>query len=842
MKQSNILVYKLSSDHTTMIPVTDNTHHNSKRKNSENVGQPPKRIRKKRAISDSDDSDDDSNDFKILNTSNSNIADVVHEPTTDDTGKDDSEFLELIHTANDNAVSEDNMLWNDYHFNSKDIREFNLLKNNSFSISNSGNLCTIEERTLWTSATSLKNFMLNDPIIDWLKMYYDANMITLHNTFFNNNNLKIRKSTRLRTKLERNPAPDTVKKMQYLKTSISHFNKLFENGNAFEEKILDEFRKRVSVVCKDYTGEHKFVKVFKEEDYNEYKRTNSMDIYKKRQKDTLKHMKNGVPIIAQAALINSNNHTFGVADLLIRSDYLEMFFENQEEDDRLYVGAPNISTVYHYRVCDIKWSKFQCNADGVTLRNSGFVPAYKAQLAVYNVALGKLQGYIPPKAYILCKAWHVKSKLYEDSSNDSFNKLCEVDYENGGKYGDGQYIKRTKDAIKWIQRLSLVGNTWGFGCDAPDIPELYPNMCNDNCGEWRKIKKIIADYYEELTRVWYIGVKHRNIAHSKGIYKTIDDRCNCENLQINGTNKHTIDKILDINRSKDPIWPATLSRSKYAYWLNKTHTDYYVDFETFNGVIKMTPNDINVRDASSDNDITFMIGIGFDKLEGVDTETIISAIRQSVDEYERCGFTIVDNNGWEYVCFYMKSAYMEQERSVYEHFMKFFIERNKKIREVYKVCDNKIVNSLFHWTGAEKKYICSLNNRHCDRHSEDNVSVEMVRLCDRFKATCNMVDLFELFRTIPIVVKGSFNFKLKSVTNAMRNNGLITTAWPDSSVMEGFSATLIAAEIYNDIDSKKVNPDELDNNCLYKDIIDYNEIDCKSMWDIRKYLLGVSTD
>jgi hypothetical protein len=104
-----------------------------------------------------------------------------------------------------------------------------------------------------------------------------------------------------------------------------------------------------------------------------------------------------------------------------------------------------------------------------------------------------------------------------------------------------------------------------------------------------------------------------------------------------------------------------------------------------------------------------------------------------------------------------------------------------------------------------------------------------------------MIDLFELFRKIPIVVKGSFNFKLKSITNAMRNNGLITTAWPDSNVMEGFSATLIAAEIYNDIDSNKVNPDELDSNPVYKDIIDYNEIDCKSMWDIRKYLLGVST-
>jgi hypothetical protein len=229
-----------------------------------------------------------------------------------------------------------------------------------------------------------------------------------------------------------------------------------------------------------------------------------------------------------------------------------------------------------------------------------------------------------------------------------------------------------------------------------------------------------------------------------------------------------------------------------------------------------------------------MVGIGFEELEGVNTEDIISTIHKTIEE--QCGFTIVINNGWQYVCFYMKSACMEQERSVYEHFMRFFDVRRSKICEVYKDT-SRLTNNLFHWTAAETRYIKTLNQRHYDRLSENKTDIEMVKLIDRFNATCNMVDLFMLFRKVPIVVKGAFNFKLKNVTNAMRKNGLITTVWPDSSVMEGFSATILAAQIYNDIDDNKINLDDLSTTSTYKDIVDYNEIDCKSMRDIRRYLL-----
>ena len=93
------------------------------------------------------------------------------------------------------------------------------------------------------------------------------------------------------------------------------------------------------------------------------------------------------------------------------------------------------------------------------------------------------------------------------------------------------------------------------------------------------------------------------------------------------------------------------------------------------------------------------------------------------------------------------------------------------------------------------------------------------------------MDLSKLFREEPIVVKGSLKYKLKSISKAMYNLNLITTSWDSSNeCSSGLAAMLIASKLY------KNNKNITNNNKIMKDIIKYNETDCKVLWDILRYL------
>jgi predicted RecB family nuclease len=86
------------------------------------------------------------------------------------------------------------------------------------------------------------------------------------------------------------------------------------------------------------------------------------------------------------------------------------------------------------------------------------------------------------------------------------------------------------------------------------------------------------------------------------------------------------------------------------------------------------------------------------------------------------------------------------------------------------------------------------------------------------------VDLYDIFIKEPIVIKGAVNFSLKNIARAMFNHSMINTIWT-SDIINGFGAMMEAINYYknNDVD-------------IINNIIKYNEVDCKVMWEIVKYL------
>ena len=78
-----------------------------------------------------------------------------------------------------------------------------------------------------------------------------------------------------------------------------------------------------------------------------------------------------------------------------------------------------------------------------------------------------------------------------------------------------------------------------------------------------------------------------------------------------------------------------------------------------------------------------------------------------------------------------------------------------------------------------------------------------------------------------ISIKGCFNYSLKNVARSRFNNRMIDTSWDKDSVCSnGLNAMYYALQYYN-------NKEDFD---IMKSIINYNEIDCKVMYEILKYI------
>jgi predicted RecB family nuclease len=177
------------------------------------------------------------------------------------------------------------------------------------------------------------------------------------------------------------------------------------------------------------------------------------------------------------------------------------------------------------------------------------------------------------------------------------------------------------------------------------------------------------------------------------------------------------------------------------------------------------------------------------------------------------GFTN-KNNEWEYKSFIVEDKTKSSEKIMLDLFWKY-IDNVKKEYEKE--------NAIFiHWSQAEQSAYSKTRIRHLGLPEK------------------NFIDLYQVFKNEPIVVKGALNYSLKSITKAMYKNNLITTIWDTSSpCANGLNAMLLAYQCYEKKRRDSIGDDTMtsirDNNSM-KEIEKYNEIDCKSMWDILKYL------
>lgn len=430
----------------------------------------------------------------------------------------------------------------------------------------------------WISAGKTRNWMLDDPLLDWLNLYGKDHDY-----------------------LPKQESADYVKELDFLAF-------IFDKAQEFEVGILRLFQDQYEVTAIA-------------QDYREITKPDKAEA-------TYATMRRGVPIIYQAVLWDAHNLNYGSPDFLIRSDILRQLFPNEISEQQAAISAPDLGNQgWHYLVVDTKFTTLHLNASGAILDNSNNNHAYKAQLYIYNRMLGCLQGFLPPNSYLLGRGWQRKQgKTYRGTS--AMERLAPIP-QNGTIARNIPIADAVADALDWIRRVRAHGHHWQL-LPEPSVPELYPNMSNADDGDlmlqirasepepdpdesesadhWISAKKWLASELKELTQLWYVGFTGRQQAHASGIYRWDAPDLTAAAVGVKGDKTGpTLDRILAVNTPNNapPILPRKIENIGNE-WRKAAAVEFYVDFEFCSDL----NDDFTNLPEKGGQPIIFMIGCG----------------------------------------------------------------------------------------------------------------------------------------------------------------------------------------------------------------------------------------
>jgi len=535
----------------------------------------------------------------------------------------------------------------------------------------------------WISATRTFNFMLDDGLIDWLEKGHLSSSIRPRASSADNSN----------------------------ETFQSY---IMKRGIEFESRVVEYINQNI-------------VPVVSVADFY------SLDGVNK----TKSLLKQGVPVLHSAPICHTRTKTFGIADLIVRSDFLKKIAPNTVIENEDLSHSCAFSPYWHYVVIDIKFSTLALNSRGKNLINSGSYPAYKSQVWIYNRALGAIQRYTPQQGFILGRRWQYKSRGVSYRNSSCFDRMGVIEFSSY----DAKVIMKARKAVKWCRDVYKEGLTWTLS--PPSRNELYPNMCRDS-NRWNSTKHEIANKLNDITQVWMCGVKNREKALKQGITNWKDTKLTSEVLGIKGNRGKIVDKMLDINRgSTRNFLPERMTENIFS-WRDSSN-EVFVDFETFSDIFTNDPSYIT---SQSNSNFIFQIGVGF-----------------------------VENQKWSYKYFLCHNVSRNEEFRIMKEFMKFLKERNNP--------------SIYYWHAENTFWKQSLKSQ---LHRDDIPQSEKLMLND-WSLENSLRDLRKLFVDEQVVIKGCFSYALKKIGRTMKKLKMINTPM-ESECSDGRTAMVQAWNCY----------------------------------------------
>ena len=609
----------------------------------------------------------------------------------------------------------------------------------------------------WVSAGRTRNWMLNDPLIDWLQWHGKSRGYRPEREVGNGN---------------------YVEELDFLTF-------IFEQGQRFEAGILRLLQERYEVVSVA-------------EDYREILQLDKAE-------ETFAAMQRGVPIIYQGVLWDAENLNYGSPDFLVRSDILRELFSDDISAVEAAAPAPDLGADgWHYRVVDTKFTTLHFNATGARLTDASY-PAYKAQLYIYNRMLGRLQGYLPSQSYLLGRGWQYRSRGVDYRGDNALERLAPI-AQDGNVAAGVSIASAVEEALRWVRRVRTEGADWQLLPD-PSVPELYPNVSNSDDGDmmmasaqaepedesaddgselrWESVKKWLAGELKELTALWRVGVAGRSQAHDAGIYRWDDPRVTPEMVITRGAGTYgpILEQLLAVNTADGPtILPERIEQTRDE-WHATPSLEFYVDFEFCSDL----NDDFANLPEKGGQPLIFMIGCGH-----------------------------LENGEWQFNSFITDRLCEAEELRI----IRAWVDHMAGVRK--RLAPDIARPRIFHWSSAEVSALESAYNSARERHGAEANWPKL-----------NWYDFLSLvMRKEPITVKGALGFGLKSVAIAMRRQGWIETDWEDNPV-DGLGAMVGAWRCHDEACQRGVSMASLP---LMEQIADYNQMDCKAMMEIVRYL------
>jgi hypothetical protein len=370
---------------------------------------------------------------------------------------------------------------------------------------------------------------------------------------------------------------------------------LMEQGNIFERNIFTRLKNK-----------------FSDHEYIDLKGNVRSKLDFERTRDAIFSK---VPIIFGGVLHDEDNKIFGLPDILVREDYLDKIFNTLSTRDTSHDPASRdrARRMVSYAVIDVKFTTLMLTSCGENILNSGNFPCYKAQIEFYRRIVNKLCNSNFNYGYVLGRGWQRKQKGILYSSRDPFDRPGVIDYLKN----DRKFVKQTTEAIKWMKKVkSLKTEELEKIFESSNLQKsipVAPNMCISNEPSYiSTAKKQINDYLCDVTQVWMCGYKHSILAKSLGIKGWTDPKFSASALGFSGKLARCIDAIVEVNKptnNRSIIFPENLN-FKECVAKNKRA---FIDFEVL--------ADISC-DGKFSNQSIFMIGVGYELERGGEGEFV----------------------------------------------------------------------------------------------------------------------------------------------------------------------------------------------------------------------------